>query len=66
MMTASIKNESLAADMTSGTAWSEQSDETLLLEYRTRATRPAFDELVHRYEREIYSYLRRYLGQALD
>jgi RNA polymerase sigma-70 factor (ECF subfamily) len=40
------------------------SDEELLLAYRDHADRPAFDELVHRYERELYSYLRRYLGDA--
>ncbi len=39
-------------------------DEQLLLEYRTTGDRELFDELVHRYERELYSYLRRYLGDA--
>jgi len=39
-------------------------DEDLLSAYRSRADRPAFNELVHRYERELYSYLRRYLGDA--
>ena len=41
-----------------------QSDEQLLLGYRDNGNRWLFDELVHRYEREIYSYLRRYLGDA--
>ncbi len=40
------------------------SDEALLSAYRDHADRVAFDELVHRYERELYSYLRRYLGDA--
>jgi RNA polymerase sigma-70 factor (ECF subfamily) len=40
------------------------SDEELLSTYRDRADRLAFEELVHRYERELYSYLRRYLGDA--
>ena len=40
------------------------SDEDLLLAYRDHADRLAFNELVHRYERELYSYLRRYLGDA--
>jgi RNA polymerase sigma-70 factor (ECF subfamily) len=44
--------------------WSPKTDEELLLEYRLRSARGAFDELVHRYERELYSYLRRYLGDA--
>ncbi len=40
------------------------SDEELLLAYRDQADRDAFTQLVHRYERELYSYLRRYLGDA--
>ncbi len=38
------------------------SDEELILGYRSEGDRRAFDELVHRYERELYSYLRHYLG----
>jgi RNA polymerase sigma-70 factor, ECF subfamily len=41
-----------------------KSDEDLLLAYRDQADSEAFPELVHRYERELYSYLRRYLGDA--
>jgi RNA polymerase sigma-70 factor (ECF subfamily) len=40
------------------------SDEQLLAAYRDHGDRQAFDQLVHRYERELYSYLRRYLGDA--
>jgi RNA polymerase sigma-70 factor, ECF subfamily len=40
------------------------SDEELLSAYREQADRLAFAELVRRYERELYSYLRRYLGDA--
>lgn len=39
-------------------------DEELLSAYRDTADRDAFSQLVHRYERELYSYLRRYLGDA--
>jgi RNA polymerase sigma-70 factor (ECF subfamily) len=39
-------------------------DEELLLDYRQKGSRRSFEELVHRYERELYSYLRRYLGSA--
>jgi len=39
-------------------------DEQLLLEYRSQEDRRAFDELVHRYERELYGYLRHYTGDA--
>lgn len=34
------------------------------MRYRESGDRAAFDELVHRYERELYSYLRRYLDDA--
>ena len=40
------------------------SDEELLLAYRDRGDRPAFEALVYRYERELYGYLRNYLGDA--
>lgn len=43
---------------------SEWSDEELLLEFRTSGNRALFELLVHRYERELFSYLRRYLGDA--
>jgi RNA polymerase sigma-70 factor (ECF subfamily) len=42
----------------------DQSDEELLLAYRDHQDRQAFAVLVHRYERELFSYLRRYLGDA--
>src|SRR5436190_3601432 len=40
------------------------SDEELLLGYRETGDPKLFSELVRRYERELYSYLRRYLGDA--
>ena len=40
------------------------SDEELLGRYRKQGDRQAFAVLVHRYERELFSYLRRYLGDA--
>src|SRR6476620_4143506 len=43
---------------------SSHSDEELLLGYRETGDAKLFSELVHRYERELYSYLRRYLGDA--
>ena len=39
-------------------------DEELLLRYRETESRALFAELVHRYQRELYSYLRRYLGSV--
>jgi RNA polymerase sigma-70 factor, ECF subfamily len=40
------------------------SDEKLLLDYRSNRDPRAFEELVHRYEKELYGYLRHYLGDA--
>lgn len=45
--------------------WSEMTDEALLMAYRESGSRPAFAELVHRYERELFSYLRRYLADQV-
>ena len=42
----------------------QPTDEHLMLEYRERGDRRAFEQLVHRYERELYNYLRHYLGDA--
>jgi len=42
-------------------AWN---DEDLLAEFRDQGNRTAFEELVHRYERELFGYLRNYLGDA--
>lgn len=41
-----------------------KTDEELLLAYRATERRDLFEELVRRYERELYSYLRRYVGDA--
>jgi RNA polymerase sigma-70 factor (ECF subfamily) len=40
------------------------SDEALLAAYRQTSDRKLFSELIQRYERELYNYLRRYLGDA--
>jgi RNA polymerase sigma-70 factor (ECF subfamily) len=42
----------------------QRSDEALLLTYRATGESELFETLVHRYERELFSYLRRYLGDA--
>jgi RNA polymerase sigma-70 factor (ECF subfamily) len=47
-----------------GTPYAERSDEELLLDYCNGENRRAFEELVHRYERELFNYLRHYLGDA--
>jgi RNA polymerase sigma-70 factor, ECF subfamily len=45
-------------------AWLDATDEELLARYCQGGDHHAFASLVHRYERELYSYLRRYLGDA--
>ena len=45
-------------------AWSDDSDEDLLARYRQSGDRKVFEVLMLRYEREIFSYLRRYVGNA--
>lgn len=42
----------------------ERSDEELLLAYQSTGERGVFEDLVHRYEAELYNYLRNYLGDA--
>jgi RNA polymerase sigma-70 factor (ECF subfamily) len=44
--------------------WLTWQDEDLLVEYARKGTHEAFEELVHRYERRLYTYLRRYLNDA--
>jgi RNA polymerase sigma-70 factor (ECF subfamily) len=51
-------------DATGPSASDAWTDEELLLGYRSRGDRSAFGELVQRYERELYGYLRHYLGDA--
>ena len=43
------------------TSWTACSDEDLLVRYAQGGTREAFEELVHRYEHELFSYLRNYM-----
>lgn len=52
------------ADVSGGEGIDGQSDEELLRRFRTDDDTGAFETLVHRYERELFSYLKRYLGSA--
>ena len=45
-------------------SFSQWSDEELIREYNLTQNRAAFEVLVHRYERELYNYLKHYLGNA--
>ncbi|MEM6779199.1 MAG: RNA polymerase sigma factor [Planctomycetota bacterium] len=42
----------------------EWSDEELITEYRRAGDRSLYETLMRRYEREIFAYLRRYIGNA--
>jgi len=42
----------------------EDTDELLLSQYATTGDRKVFEILMRRYEREIFSYLRRYIGNS--
>jgi len=46
--------------------WTHWTDEELLLEYRRTGIREAFEEIVCRYERELYKYLYRCLGNSAN
>jgi RNA polymerase sigma-70 factor (ECF subfamily) len=46
------------------TEYDDLTDEELLTAYRSEGDRNAFEELVKRYERELFNYLRHYLGDA--
>lgn len=46
-------------------SWADRTDEELMLAYRKEGARGAFDQLVVRYERELYSYLRRFLSDQV-
>ena len=52
------------SDSTDTTNLTEWSDEQVLIRYRETGEERLFANLVGRYERELYSYLRRYLGNA--
>ena len=49
---------------TSSVEPSGPTDEVLLEQFSDRGDESAFEVLVHRYEQELFNYLRRYLGQA--
>ncbi|MEZ6089533.1 MAG: RNA polymerase sigma factor [Pirellulaceae bacterium] len=56
--------ESTTKHAEASTDCGDVTDEELLLEYRQTGNRKLFETLMRRYQREIYSYLRRYLGDA--
>lgn len=61
-MAISLENATMAVSPTVGET--QLTDEQLLVRYRKTGNRSLFEQLVQRYERELYNYLCRYLGQA--
>jgi len=59
-----MMNDAIQSPAPRQPAFAEFSDEQLLLRYRDTGDQDAFRELLHRYERELYSYLSRYLRDA--
>ena len=57
-------NSTIERVRTFPTSLADWTDEDLLVGYCQQGDRRLFEELVRRYERELYSYLRRYLGNA--
>jgi len=64
MISASIDDLSMLDSDTGPVEPDQRSDEQLLLEYRETGADDMFETLVHRYERELFNYLRRYLANA--
>ncbi len=59
-----IKTSAHDATRNAALPLSAVSDEELLERYRQNRDRRAFEEIVKRYQGELYSYLRRYLGDG--
>ena len=58
------RSDGPSSDRGGGTATGGVSDEELFRRCRVNGDSAAFESLVHRYEQELFSYLRRYLGNA--
>ena len=63
-MNTTLPNQTQRCPLSQDATIDSQTDEALLIQYRLTGDRRLFETLVHRYERELYSYLRRYLGDA--
>ncbi len=63
-MTTNASKDETHRKETSQAAQADLTDEQLLLEYRASGQEHLLNSLVRRYERELYSYLRRFLGDA--
>ena len=61
-MDANLKSQTLPSSFEFQSEGPMVTDEQLLLEYRKTGNRELFSQLVKRYERELFSYLCRFLG----
>jgi RNA polymerase sigma-70 factor (ECF subfamily) len=62
LLAPAVRNMVKAIESDSAHELSSLTDEDLMSRYRDHGPEPAFSELVHRYERELFRYLARYLG----
>jgi len=58
------RTEDRGVQVANPTRLAEVADEDLLLGYQKTGQQELLSELVHRYERELFNYLRRFLGDA--
>lgn len=58
------RTEDRGVQTVNATRLAEVADEDLLLSYQETGQQQFLSELVHRYERELFNYLRRFLGDA--
>ena len=60
----SAARQSSAGDIPARKVFGDLSDEGLIAQYQDTGERGLFETLMRRYERELFSYLRRYCGNA--
>lgn len=63
--TPTTRTQSKGAPANATGALADMADEDLLREYQATGSQSFLGELIHRYERELYNYLRRFLGDAV-
>lgn len=56
--------QTVSDDISDPDSMNYQTDESLIIQYRESGDRKIYECLINRYEREIFSYLRRYTGNA--
>ena len=64
MKTTQKKNIGVSNNEVASVPLCDIADESLIVQYRESGDRALYETLIARYEREIYNYLRRYIGDA--